>query len=306
MVIAECAFVADQSKHFLSGLARWPWWRWNVVPGRDGGGMGQVRCAYGFRVPVPAGRAGRGAAGSGSAGGEVQVPDGWTVQAFVFALDCTPGAGGVLAAAVRRAPVRPQLGRADPERTTSPGTGRPAGRRRGRRWPPCGCGGTGPRTPSALNAETGQAWWPEISKEAFADGIRAAVDGYWNWQRSRSGKRAGKRDGVPEVREEGPGPGPGHLHHRCDPGRAGPPPCDSSPDRDRPDVGEHPQAGTAHRERAGPRPGGHGVAEGHAAGGGVPGCGPAPPAGGRAAWTPASGSTSACGCSPPSLTAAAG
>jgi putative transposase len=28
-------------------------------------------------------------------------------------------------------------------------------------------------------------------QEAFADGIRAAVDGYWNWQQSRAGKRSG-------------------------------------------------------------------------------------------------------------------
>ncbi len=53
------------------------------------------------------------------------------------------------------------------------------------------------------DAETGQAWWPEISKEAFADGIRAAVDGYWNWQRSRAGKRAGRRVGFPRFAKKG-------------------------------------------------------------------------------------------------------
>jgi putative transposase len=47
------------------------------------------------------------------------------------------------------------------------------------------------------NAETGQVWWQECSKEAYADGIAGAVDGYWNWQRSRAGKRAGKRVGFP-------------------------------------------------------------------------------------------------------------
>jgi hypothetical protein len=32
-------------------------------------------------------------------------------------------------------------------------------------------------------------------EEAYADGIAGAVDAYWNWQQSRSGKRAGKRSG---------------------------------------------------------------------------------------------------------------
>jgi putative transposase len=30
-------------------------------------------------------------------------------------------------------------------------------------------------------------WWPECSKEAYADGIAGAVDAYWNWQQSRAG-----------------------------------------------------------------------------------------------------------------------
>ena len=46
-----------------------------------------------------------------------------------------------------------------------------------------------------VNAETGQVWWPECSKEAYADGIAGAVDAYWNWQTSRAGKRAGKGSG---------------------------------------------------------------------------------------------------------------
>ena len=46
-------------------------------------------------------------------------------------------------------------------------------------------------------------WWPQISKEAFADGIKAAVDGYWNWQASRAGKRAGRRAGFPRFARKG-------------------------------------------------------------------------------------------------------
>ncbi len=54
-----------------------------------------------------------------------------------------------------------------------------------------------------VNAETGQVWWPECSKEAYADGISGAVDAYWNWQRSRAGKRAGKRVGFPRFKKKG-------------------------------------------------------------------------------------------------------
>jgi putative transposase len=42
-----------------------------------------------------------------------------------------------------------------------------------------------------INAVTGQPWWSECSKEAYADGIAGAVDAYWNWQTSRAGKRVG-------------------------------------------------------------------------------------------------------------------
>jgi putative transposase len=54
-----------------------------------------------------------------------------------------------------------------------------------------------------VNALTGQVWWPECSKEAYADGITGAVDAYWNWQQSRSGKRAGKRVGFPRFKRKG-------------------------------------------------------------------------------------------------------
>jgi putative transposase len=46
-------------------------------------------------------------------------------------------------------------------------------------------------------------WWPHISKEAFADGIKAAVDGYWTWQASRAGNRAGRRAGFPRFARKG-------------------------------------------------------------------------------------------------------
>ncbi len=130
------------------------------------------------------------------------IPDGWTVQAFRFTLDLTPDQ----AASVRR-----QFG----------------GRRKARNWAVAALkadltryGETGEATekPSlavlrkrwnqakdteCVNVETGEVWWPEISKEAFADGIRAAVDAYWNWQSSRAGRRVGRRVGFPRFAKKG-------------------------------------------------------------------------------------------------------
>ncbi|WP_156146972.1 hypothetical protein [Mycobacterium lepromatosis] len=34
----------------------------------------------------------------------------------------------------------------------------------------------------SVDTGIGQVWWTGISKKAFADGVRAALDGYWNWQ----------------------------------------------------------------------------------------------------------------------------
>lgn len=59
------------------------------------------------------------------------------------------------------------------------------------------------KSAECIDRETGEVWWPEISKEAFADGIRGAVDAYWNWQASRAGKRAGKRAGFPKFKRKG-------------------------------------------------------------------------------------------------------
>jgi putative transposase len=130
------------------------------------------------------------------------VPDGRAVQAFAFALDCTSGQ----AACVRR-----QLGgrrharnwavravKDDLTRYREAGqeTGKPSLASLRKRWnqvKDAGC----------ADAEAGQPWWPEISKEAFADGIRAAAGAYWNWQQSRAGKRAGKRAGFPRFAKKG-------------------------------------------------------------------------------------------------------
>jgi putative transposase len=127
-----------------------------------------------------------------------EVPEGWTVQAFRFALDCTP----TQAACVERQfggrryarnwAVRTLKSDIDAYRATGAQTDKPSFFGMRARW-------NKTKHTECVDADTGEVWWPEISKEALADGIRAAVDGYWNWQQSRSGKRAGKRVGFPRF-----------------------------------------------------------------------------------------------------------
>lgn len=132
------------------------------------------------------------------------APEGWAVQAFSFALDPEPGQRQVLARQFggrRRAhnwAVRQlgaditayRAGMADPD-------GRPPSLYELRqRW-------NREKSAECVDPQTGEIWWPQISKEAFADGIRGAVDAYWRWQQSRAGKIAGKRVGFPRVKRKG-------------------------------------------------------------------------------------------------------
>lgn len=130
------------------------------------------------------------------------VPEGWSVQAFQFMLDLTPEQ----AACLRRqfggrrkarnwcvAALKADLAR---YRETGGATQMPSLAVLRKRWNQV-------KDTECVDAETGEIWWPEISKEAFADGIKAAVDAYWNWQTSRSGKRAGNRAGFPRFVKKG-------------------------------------------------------------------------------------------------------
>lgn len=134
--------------------------------------------------------------------GGFEVPDGWTVQAFAFALDCTPRQEACLRRQfggrryARNWAVRTLKEDLDRYRATGEETGKPSLPGLRRRWNQV-------KDTECADAETGEAWWPEISKEAFADGIKAAVDAYWNWQASRAGKRAGKRVGFPRFAKKG-------------------------------------------------------------------------------------------------------
>ncbi len=129
-------------------------------------------------------------------------PDGWTVQAFTFALECTPEQAACLRRQfggrryARNWAVRTLKDDLDRYHATGEETERPSLASLRKRW-------NRAKDTECLDRDSGQAWWPEISKEAFADGIRAAVDGYWNWQASRAGNRAGKQVGFPRFAKKG-------------------------------------------------------------------------------------------------------
>lgn len=131
-----------------------------------------------------------------------EVPQGWTVQTFRFTLDPTEEQVKSLArhfGARRKAynwTVATLKADIHAWRETGTETAKPSLRVLGKRWNTV-------KNDVCVNAETGAVWWPECSKEAYADGITGAVDAYWNWQTSRAGKRAGKRVGFPRFKKKG-------------------------------------------------------------------------------------------------------
>jgi putative transposase len=131
-----------------------------------------------------------------------EVPEGWCVQAFRFTLDPTEDQARSLArhfGARRKAynwAVATVQGDIAAWHATGVETARPSLAVLRKRWNTV-------KDEVCVNTETGAVWWPECSKEAYADGIAGAVDGYWNWQQSRSGKRAGRRVGFPRFKRKG-------------------------------------------------------------------------------------------------------
>jgi putative transposase len=133
-----------------------------------------------------------------------EAPDGWVVQAFDFALDPNSGQTAVLARqfggrryaynwtvrALKNDIEAFHAGQADPEARPPSMIGLR------KRWNQA-------KDSLCVDAESGEVWWPEVSKEAFADGIKGAVDGYWRWQHSRSGQLVGKRVGFPRFKKKG-------------------------------------------------------------------------------------------------------
>ncbi|EHB48816.1 transposase IS891/IS1136/IS1341 family [Mycolicibacterium rhodesiae JS60] len=133
---------------------------------------------------------------------KLEVPDGWTVQAFRFTLDPTEEQARSLARhfGARRKAYNWTVATltADIEAWQASGveSEKPSLRVLRKRWNTV-------KDEVCVNAETGAVWWRECSKEAYADGITGAVDAYWNWQTSRSGKRDGKRMGFPRFKKKG-------------------------------------------------------------------------------------------------------
>ncbi len=54
-----------------------------------------------------------------------------------------------------------------------------------------------------VDGDTFQEWWPEVSKEAAANGISDAVGAYWDWVASRAGRRKGPKLGFPRFHKKG-------------------------------------------------------------------------------------------------------
>lgn len=131
-----------------------------------------------------------------------EIPDGWCVQAFRFTLDPTAEQARALARhfGARRKAYNWTVAalKADIEAWHATGveTAKPSLRVLRKRWNTV-------KDAVCVNAESGEVWWPECSKEAYADGIAGAVEAYWNWQTSRAGTRAGKRVGFPRFKRRG-------------------------------------------------------------------------------------------------------
>jgi putative transposase len=131
-----------------------------------------------------------------------EIPLGYTVQSFRFTLNPTEDQSRMLARhfGARRKAYNWTVAtlKADIQVWNETGveTAKPSLRVLRKRWNTV-------KNEVCVSADTGAVWWPECSKEAYADGIDGAVDAYWNWQQSRSGKRAGKQMGFPRFKRKG-------------------------------------------------------------------------------------------------------
>ena len=133
------------------------------------------------------------------------LPAGWTSQAFRFALEPTPDQATLIRRHVgmRRmaynwaaAEIKGQIERYHAgEALAGEKVSLPCLRKKWNRLKPTLC----------VDAETGEQWWPDLSKEAAGGGIGAAVGAYWDFVKSRNGTRKGPKMGFPKFRKKGRG-----------------------------------------------------------------------------------------------------
>jgi putative transposase len=130
-----------------------------------------------------------------------EVPEGWVVQAYRFALDPTPSQVGVLAshagaarfahnhmlallkAVMDQRAAERSYGTADPDLTPALGWSLPSLRKV---W--------------NHRKTTCAPWWGENSKEAYNTGLDALARGLEAWSKSRRGQRAGRAVGFPRFK----------------------------------------------------------------------------------------------------------
>ena len=125
------------------------------------------------------------------------VPQGWCVQAFRFTLDPTEDQASSLArhfGARRKAYNDVATLKANIEAWQAAGTptAKPSLGVLRKRWNTV-------KDEVCVNTQTGAVWWPECSKEAYADGITGAVDAYWNWQTVACWSACWEKGRVPAV-----------------------------------------------------------------------------------------------------------
>jgi putative transposase len=129
-------------------------------------------------------------------------PDGWVVQGFTFAIDPTDEQLAIIARffGARRKAYNWALEQIkagiDAYHATGVESERPSLYGLRKRW-------NAEKSAICVSTETGEVWWPEVSKEVFANGIGGAVDAYWRWQGSRAGTIAGRRVGFPRYKKRG-------------------------------------------------------------------------------------------------------
>jgi putative transposase len=142
-----------------------------------------------------------------------EVPDGWTAQAYRFALDPTANQVGMLeshaggarfAFNTMLAAVRANLDQRQAERSY--------GIAEAELTPSMGWSFRSLRTDwnrrkhAVAVGEDGTAWWPQNSKEVYANACRALSEALSNWDASRKGARRGPRMGFPRFKTKASAP----------------------------------------------------------------------------------------------------